>query len=58
MDIIEMSQVNIEGLITEPEEMPLCPLCDQPLLIFEEVVVGLAHGCGALVHLPCCEEGD
>lgn len=42
-----------------PEDMPLCPLCDQPLFRGEEFVMGVVHhsmeSVCCLVHLHCAQ---
>ena len=48
---------------TPIEDMPLCPLCDQPVFLKnEELVVGVvSHPMGdvaALVHLMCAQQED
>ena len=48
-----MKTVMIEDQLSEPEEMSLCPLCDNVITDGEPVVIGEAYGCLALVH-ECC----
>lgn len=37
------------------EEMPLCPLCDQPIFYGEEIAVARSGVVMALAHNGCCE---
>ncbi len=37
----------------DPEDIPCCPLCGQPILDWEEFVVESAHGCRFLAHTYC-----
>lgn len=43
-------------MIEDPEDMPLFPLCDQPILEYEEALVTFAFGMKALVHRDCEDE--
>lgn len=47
--------IDIAHQVEDPETMPLCPLCDQPIFSYELVEVGVAHGCAALIHQDCAE---
>jgi len=40
----------------DPEEMPLCPLCDQPIFTYEPHQVVTAAGAKALAHEDCARE--
>jgi len=40
----------------DPEDIPLCPLCDQPIMRYETVAIGTAAGAVALVHEVCAKE--
>lgn len=40
----------------DPEDIPLCPLCDQPIMNYETVSIGTAAGAVALVHEDCANE--
>jgi alkyl hydroperoxide reductase subunit AhpF len=55
MNPINISVVDAEGNINEPEEMTLCPLCDGPMFDYEEVVIGMAFGVKCLMHQYCME---
>lgn len=44
--------INIDGLI-DFDDMPLCPLCDQPIFAHEEVEIVTAINTVALSH-KCC----
>ncbi len=40
----------------DPEEIPLCPLCDQPIMRGELVDIGTAGGAIALIHEDCANQ--
>lgn len=40
----------------DPEELPLCPLCDQPIMRHELVDIGTAAGAVALIHEDCANQ--
>ena len=42
----------------EVTDMPLCPLCDQPLFEGEELVAVSVDRCLGLAHLHCAQEED
>ena len=42
--------------ILDPEDIPLCPLCDQPILDWQEGEVAVAGGLKCLAHEDCIEE--
>ena len=44
--------------IEDPETMPLCPFCDQPIMDYEPAAVIAAHGVRALAHSCCVEEAS
>lgn len=46
----------IEHLLDEPEEMALCPLCDNVIMEGEPVAIGKAYGAFSLIHDFCYEE--
>lgn len=48
--VIDMSNV------IDPEQMPLCPLCDQPIGDYEPAGLILAHGYKGLAHVICIAE--
>ena len=39
--------------IIEPGEMPCCPVCDNEIQEWEEVVLVVAHGSKGIAH-KCC----
>lgn len=39
-----------------PEDIPLCPLCDLPIMSYELSEVYTEHNAKCLVHLECLEE--
>lgn len=43
---------------TEPEDMPLCPLCDQPIYDNAEIVIFTAHEMFAIAHEDCAPQED
>lgn len=40
----------------DPEDIPLCPLCDQPIMTYETVAIVTAAGAVALAHEDCTNE--
>jgi hypothetical protein len=48
-------RVNIESKV-DMEEVPLCPLCDQPILHYEETAIGVSRDAKCLIHLSCARE--
>lgn len=50
-----MSIPNVEEQM-DGAEAPLCPLCDQPMFLGDEVRVAYADGAVFLVHSDCVEE--
>lgn len=46
--------IDISHLI-EPEDLPLCPLCDQPIMSYEESVTVMAAGAKAMAHQDCID---
>ncbi len=40
------------------EQMPLCPLCDQPMVQGEELKIVEVDRCLGLAHSSCCLEAD
>lgn len=50
-----MSIPNVEEQM-DAEDAPLCPLCDQPMFLGDEVRVAYAGGAVFLVHSDCVEE--
>lgn len=38
------------------EELPLCPLCDQPIFTHENYGIVLCHNVVALAHVECAED--
>jgi hypothetical protein len=42
----------------EIDDMSLCPLCDQPILNYEEISIFSAHGMVGLIHKGCAEEQE
>jgi len=46
----------IESYLDMPEEVPLCPVCDQPIMEHEKIAIGLAYGAKCLVHMDCVQE--
>lgn len=40
----------------EPEEMSVCPLCDNSMFDWDECAIFLAHGDVALAHVSCIAE--
>lgn len=46
---------DVNGYI-DPEEMPLCPLCDQPIMTYEPTGEIHCAGTKALAHEACIEE--
>lgn len=45
--------IDLTGAIENLEDMPLCPLCDQPLDYWEVTRTFKAHGYIALAHIQC-----
>lgn len=39
-----------------PEDIPLCPLCDQQIFTYERVAIGNGGEALALIHADCGEE--
>lgn len=37
----------------DPFDMPLCPICDQPMLSYEALCMIKAHDSIALAHVVC-----
>ena len=52
---MEIEVIDISNKLGEPEDMSLCCLCDQPILVGEPAVVGEGNGCLCLVHQYCAE---
>lgn len=48
---------NLDGQI-DVELLPLCPLCDQPMMRDEEIKLIEAERCMGLAHAICCIEAD
>lgn len=46
-EIVDLSQ----GV--EPDDMPLCPLCDHPIMDFEPFTIFCAWSTYALGHVEC-----
>ncbi len=44
--------------IIEPEQMPLCPLCDNAILDWEPVVLVTCGGSKGLAHSDCVEHEE
>ncbi len=44
---------DLTNVIDEIEQMPLCPLCDQPLEHWMEIDMFTAHGMKAAAHSDC-----
>jgi len=42
----------------EPEDIPLCPCCDQPIEDWESFCVAEGSGALCLAHVGCIEESD
>ena len=42
----------------EIDDMSLCPLCDKPILNYEEISIFSAHGMVGLIHKGCAEEQE
>ena len=40
------------------EQMPLCPLCDQPMFRGEDIKLVEVERCMGLAHASCCIEAD
>jgi len=55
---MSMSEFYIESRLDNPEEVPLCSLCDQPIFESESVVIGIAFGCKCLIHFSCAMEDE
>lgn len=43
---------NLEEII-DTDSIPLCPLCDQPIMDYEETILAVAHQCKFLIHNFC-----
>jgi hypothetical protein len=43
--------------LIDPDHVPLCPICDQPIFDYEEVLLFTAHGQKGLGH-SCCVKGE
>lgn len=50
--------IDVTGRIVEPEDIPLCPLCDQPVFQWDQAEVVTAFDCKALAHADCTLEVD
>lgn len=51
---ISNSKYYMKGIV-EPESMPVCPLCDNKLLEFDDVTLIFANGGKGLAHIKCIE---
>lgn len=40
----------------DPGEEPLCPLCDNPILLYGDWEIVMAHGAFFLAHASCVED--
>lgn len=49
-----LETVDVTEMLDEPEDMALCPLCDNVILEYEPVVIAKASGCICLAHECCC----
>lgn len=49
---------DIQYLIGDPEEFPLCPLCDQPIFTYEEARIASAFCVKCLVHESSYQEAQ
>ncbi|MCL1485173.1 hypothetical protein MIH18_23520 (plasmid) [Marinobacter sp. M3C] len=49
--------IDLTGSI-ETDDMSLCPLCDKPILNYEEISIFSAHGMVGLIHKGCAEEQE
>lgn len=47
---------NIQSLTDDPEDMPQCPLCDQPIFSYEESRIVTAFVVKYLAHEDCYQE--
>lgn len=47
---------NIEHLIGDPEDMGLCPLCDNVIMEWETIDIVCAYGVQSLAHDACIME--
>ena len=47
--------IDITNMI-EPESVPLCPLCDQPISQYEEIDIFSAHEMVGIGHKFCIEQ--
>lgn len=52
---MNLEVVEIDGEV-DPEDIPLCPLCDQPIFAYERVAIGNGGEALALIHADCGEE--
>jgi hypothetical protein len=52
----QITIVDIETLIDEPEQISLCCLCGNVVGSDEEALIGVAHGVKCLVHFWCVDK--
>lgn len=50
-----MNVINVDGHV-DHDDMPLCPLCDQPIFKYEEFEIITAINTLAIAHKWCVEE--
>lgn len=56
MPIVNAEPTNIQGELDQPEEMQLCPLCDNPIAEWELAALVTAFGWKGLAHADCVRE--
>jgi len=55
--LLDGIMIDLTGSI-ETDDMSLCPLCDKPILNYEEISIFSAHGMVGLIHKGCAEEQE
>lgn len=50
-----MKAIDINGYIN-PEDIPLCPICDGPIMSYEEWAIVTCVGTISLAHQDCVNE--
>lgn len=56
--MITLKVFDLTSSDVDHECMPLCPLCDQPVMDYEPAAIGTAAGAKCLVHEDCAEAGQ